>query len=196
MLYIKNFLTYFIKSSARYNFLNIFVMHLLLIVRMKTQVLDHNQILRICNRFAFQIVENSTENNELYIIGIQTKGYEIAKILKKHIESISNKKVELSYIKLDKKNPINSIESNFIKNKNVNDIFLIDDVLNTGKTLAFSLSYLLKFQLDSIKTLVLIDRNHKQFPIKVDFKGISLSTSTNEHVSVILDVEKGGIFLR
>ena len=80
-------------------------MHLLLIVRMKTQVLDHNQILRICNRFAFQIVENSTENNELYIIGIQTKGYEIAKIVKKYIESVSNKKVELSYIKLDKKNP-------------------------------------------------------------------------------------------
>ena len=165
-------------------------MHLLLIVRMKTQVLDHNQILRICNRFAFQIVENSTEKNELYIIGIQTKGYEIAKIVKKHIESISNKKVELSYIKLDKKNPINSIESNFIKNKNVKDIFLIDDVLNTGKTLAFSLSYLLNFQLDSIKTLVLIDRNHKQFPIKVNFKGISLSTNINDKVKLLNDDKK------
>ena len=58
---------------------------------MKTQVLDHNQILRICNRFAFQIIENSIENDDIYIIGIKVKGYEISKIVKKQIESICDK---------------------------------------------------------------------------------------------------------
>ena len=51
---------------------------------MKTEVLNHNQILRICNRFAFQIIENSNDN-EILIIGIKSKGYEIAKIVKKQI---------------------------------------------------------------------------------------------------------------
>ena len=55
---------------------------------MKTEVLNHNQILRICNRFAFQIVENSSDINEILIIGIKSKGYEIAKIVKKQIERV------------------------------------------------------------------------------------------------------------
>ena len=99
---------------------------------MKTQVLDHSQILRICNRFAFQIIENSIENDDIYIIGIKIKGYEIAKIIKKQIESKCDKKVNLSYIAIDKKSPMDSIESDFIKNKNIKKVFLIDDVLNTS----------------------------------------------------------------
>ena len=157
---------------------------------MKTQVLDHNQILRICNRFAFQIIENSIENDDIYVIGIKIKGYEIAKIIKKQIESICDKKVNLSYIEINKKNPMDSIKSDFIKNENIKKVFLIDDVLNTGKTLAFSLSYLLNFDLNNIKTLVLIDRNHKQFPIKVDFKGISLSTNMDDKVKLLNDDKK------
>ena len=72
---------------------------------MKTEVLNHNQILRICNRFAFQIVENSSDINEILIIGIKSKGYEIAKIVKKQIENIVNKKVNLKHITIDKNNP-------------------------------------------------------------------------------------------
>ena len=76
---------------------------------MKTEVLNHNQILRICNRFAFQIVENSGDNNEIIVIGIKSKGYEIAKIVKKQIENIVNKKVNLKHITIDKNNPKDSI---------------------------------------------------------------------------------------
>ena len=157
---------------------------------MKTEVLDHNQILRICNRFAFQIIENSNENDELSIIGIKTKGYEIAKIIKDQIETIVNKKVRLSFIEIDKNNPKGSIKSDFLSKNNVKNVFLIDDVLNTGKTLAYSISYLLDYNFQSIKTLVLIDRNHKQFPIKVDFKGISLSTNIDDKVKLLNEDKK------
>ena len=163
---------------------------MLLIIKMKTQVLNHSQILRICNRFAFQIIENSTENDDIFIIGIKVKGYEIAKIVKKQIESICNKRVSLNYIEINKKNPTDSIKSDIIKNKTIQKIFLIDDVLNTGKTLAFSLAYFLNFNINNIKTLVLIDRNHKQFPIKVDFKGISLSTNIDDKVKLLNDDKK------
>ena len=157
---------------------------------MKTEVLNHNQIQRICNRFAFQILENSMDGDELFIIGVKTKGYEIAKIVKKQIKSISKKKVNLSFLELDKNNPKGSIHSDLKSDKKIKKVFLIDDVLNTGKTLAYSISFLLSHNYDSIKTLVLIDRNHKQFPIKVDYKGISLSTNLDANVKLLNDKKK------
>ena len=157
---------------------------------MKTEVLDQDQILRICNRFAFQILENSIDSDVIYIIGIKEKGFDIAKIVERELKSITKKNISLSSIKIDKKNPKDSVLSDSNLNKNIDTIFLIDDVLNTGKTLIYSLSFLLKFSFKSIKTLVLIDRNHKQFPIKVDYKGISLSTNINDNIKLLNDNKK------
>ena len=154
---------------------------------MKTEVLDQDQILRICNRFAFQILENSIDHDVIHIIGIKEKGFDIAKIVERELKSITKKNISLSSIKIDKKNPKDSVLSDSNLNKNIDTIFLIDDVLNTGKTLIYSLSFLLKFNFKSIKTLVLIDRNHKQFPIKVDYKGISLSTNINDNIKLMND---------
>ena len=157
---------------------------------MKTEVLDQDQILRICNRFAFQILENSIDSDVIHIIGIKEKGFDIAKIVERDLKSITKKNISLSSIKIDKKNPKDSVLSDSNLNKNIDTIFLIDDVLNTGKTLVYSLSFLLKFNFKSIKTLVLIDRNHKQFPIKVDYKGISLSTNINDNIKLLNDNKK------
>ena len=154
---------------------------------MKTEVLDEDRILRICNRFAFQILENSIDSDVIHIIGIKEKGFDIAKIVERELKSITKKNISLSSIKIDKKNPKDSVLSDSNLNKNIDTIFLIDDVLNTGKTLIYSLSFLLKFNFKSIKTLVLIDRNHKQFPIKVDYKGISLSTNINDNIKLLND---------
>ena len=154
---------------------------------MKTEVLDQDQILRICNRFAFQILENAIDSDVIHIIGIKEKGFDIAKIVERELKSITKKNISLSSIKIDKKNPKDSVLSDSNLNKNIDTIFLIDDVLNTGKTLIYSLSFLLKFNFKSIKTLVLIDRNHKQFPIKVDYKGISLSTNINDNIKLLND---------
>tara|TARA_B100000886_G_scaffold202545_1_gene139912 strand:+ start:220 stop:711 length:492 start_codon:yes stop_codon:yes gene_type:complete len=157
---------------------------------MKTEVLNQDQILRICNRFAFQILENSIDSDVIHIIGIKEKGFDIAKIVERELKSITKKNISLSSIKIDKKSPKDSVLSDSNLNKNVDTIFLIDDVLNTGKTLIYSLSFLLKFNFKSIKTLVLIDRNHKQFPIKVDYKGISLSTNINDNIKLLNDNKK------
>ena len=154
---------------------------------MKTEVLDEDQILRICNRFAFQILENSIDSDVIHIIGIKEKGFDIAKIVERELKSITKKNISLSSIKIDKKNPKDSVLFDSNLNKNIDTLFLIDDVLNTGKTLIYSLSFLLKFNFKSIKTLVLIDRNHKQFPIKVDYKGISLSTNINDNIKLLND---------
>ena len=103
------------------------------------------------------------------------------------IEKISEKKVHISYIKINKKDPKNNLSSDIKKDNNFNNVFLIDDVLNTGKTLIYSITFLLKLNIKSIKTLVLIDRNHKEYPVKIDFKGISLSTNIDDNVKLIRD---------
>lgn len=68
-------------------------------------------------------------------------------------------------------------------------------MLNTGSTLIYAVNYFLQFPVKQIKTAVMVNRNHKKFPVKADFKGISLSTSINEHVTVVLEGENSGIYL-
>lgn len=152
---------------------------------MKKQVLDFEKISRICGRLAYQILENNINEDEILLVGIKEKGYEIAKIIEQKLKNINSSKVHLKSITIDKKNPnqISEFDINF--NQMPKSVYLVDDVLNTGKTLMFAVNSLLKYDFDLIKTLVLIDRNHKRYPIKVDFKGISLSTNLDDTVKLI-----------
>lgn len=152
---------------------------------MKKQVLDFEKISRICGRLAYQILENNINEDEILLVGIKEKGYEIAKIIEQKLMDITSSKVHLKSITIDKKNPnqISEFDINF--NQMPKSVYLVDDVLNTGKTLMFAVNSLLKYDFDLIKTLVLIDRNHKRYPIKVDFKGISLSTNLDDTVKLI-----------
>lgn len=152
---------------------------------MKKQVLDFEKISRICGRLAYQILENNINEDEILLVGIKEKGYEIAKIIEQKLKDITSSKVHLKSITIDKKNPnqISEFDINF--NQMPKSVYLVDDVLNTGKTLMFAVNSLLKYDFNLIKTLVLIDRNHKRYPIKVDFKGISLSTNLDDTVKLI-----------
>ena len=89
---------------------------------------------------------------------------------------------------IDKKKPTNDIETS-IKSENYmnKSIVLVDDVLHSGTTLIYGVKHFLEVPIKKIKTVVLVDRNHKNFPIKADFKGISLSTSLNENVAVVFE---------
>ena len=84
-----------------------------------------------------------------------------------------------------KKNPLNDISTslNFEDYQN-KSLVVIDDVLNSGATLMYSVKYFLNTKIKSLKTAVLVDRNHKKYPIKADFKGLSLSTSIQSKVAV------------
>ena len=147
-------------------------------------------------RIAYQIYESNSEEKVIFIVGIGEKGKVLSSLIGKSLSSISKIKVELITLYIDKKNPLNKINSdkplNVLKN---NSVVVVDDVLNTGKTLIYAVSYFLQAPVKSIKTAVMVNRNHKKFPIKADFKGISLATTINEHISVVLDGPDPGIFL-
>ena len=147
-------------------------------------------------RIAYQIYESNSEEKVIFIAGIGEKGKVLSSLIGKSLSSISKIKVELITLYIDKKNPLNRINSdkslNVLKN---NSVVVVDDVLNTGKTLIYAVSHFLQVPVKSIKTAVMVNRNHKKFPVKADFKGISLSTTINEHISVILNGPDPGIFL-
>ena len=152
---------------------------------MKNQVLDHKKIIRICNRLAYQIIENSENKKSIILVGIKEKGYEVSKLIMQELNKICSNKIILRYIEIDKTSPKNLLKCNLESTfKSSEKVFLIDDVLNTGKTLMYSVNKLLDYDFNSIKTVVLIDRNHKKFPVKVDFKGISLSTNYDDIVKL------------
>ena len=156
-----------------------------------------DQIQSSIKRIAYQIYENNINENELVIVGIAPRGSELAKALKNALESFSNLKIIYGVLDINKENPRDSLECNLLLSQIENkSIVIVDDVLNTGNTLIYAVNYFLTISVKQIKTAVMVNRNHKKFPIKADFKGISLSTSTNEHVTVVLQGEKGGIFLR
>ncbi len=154
----------------------------------KDQILDHTRIQHILKRMAYQIYESNVSKKVIILAGIKENGFLLAKKLGKEIEKISPMKVVLCEIVVNKKDPLDSIHSSLtleeIKNQS---IVVIDDVLHSGGTLIHAVKYVLTVPVKQIKTAVLIDRNHKKFPIKADFKGLSLSTSLNENVEVIFE---------
>ena len=151
----------------------------------KKVILNDDQIRSKLKRISYQILETNSQSSELIIAGIESNGYLIAKELKKILNKLSNIEVTLCKVKIDKKNPRKPIETSIGKEQYSNkSIVLVDDVLNSGSTLIYGVKHFLETELLQFKTAVLVNRNHKKFPVKADFKGISLSTSLQSQVMV------------
>jgi pyrimidine operon attenuation protein/uracil phosphoribosyltransferase len=96
--------------------------------------------------------------------------------------------VSLCEVQINKQNPQSPIHTSLSKEEYTNKgLVLVDDVLNSGTTLIYAVRHFIDVPLKKFKTAVLVDRNHKKYPVKADFKGISLSTSLLEHVQVVFD---------
>ena len=153
-------------------------------------ILDKNQIDHKIRRIAYQIYENNVSEKEVIIAGIFQNGFLFAQKIKTVLEKIAPIKVTMCKVIIDKKIPTNPIKTSLnpeeYKNKS---LVLVDDVLHSGTTLIYGIKHFLGVPLKRFNTVVLVDRNHKKYPVKADFKGISLSTSINENISVIFEKE-------
>ena len=153
----------------------------------KNIILNHREIQHKIKRIAYQIYESNVNESELILAGIDSNGFTFAKKIKTELDKISDIDVILCKVIIDKKNPLSEIKTSLKKEAYANkSIVLVDDVLNSGSTLMYGVKHFLEMPVKQFKTAVLVNRNHKKYPIKADFKGISLSTSLNEHVEVIL----------
>lgn len=153
-----------------------------------TIILDKKQIAHKIKRIAYQIYETNVDEKEVVIAGIMNNGFLLAKKIKVELEEISPIKVLLCKVYVDKKKPIKEVSTSLKQGEYKNkSLLLVDDVLHSGTTLIYGVKHFLEVPLKQFKTAVLVDRNHKKYPVKADFKGISLSTSLNENVSIIFE---------
>jgi pyrimidine operon attenuation protein/uracil phosphoribosyltransferase len=154
----------------------------------KNIILNQVEIEHKIKRISYQIYETFVDEDEIIIAGISKNGYVFAERLARCLQNICDITVVLCEVKIDKKNPYlpitTSISKEIYQNKG---LVLVDDVLNSGTTLVYGVRHFLDVPLKKFKTAVLVDRNHKKYPVKADFKGISLSTSLKEHVQVVFE---------
>jgi pyrimidine operon attenuation protein / uracil phosphoribosyltransferase len=152
------------------------------------QILDHVQIAQKVRRIAYEIFEKNFEETELVLAGIQGEGYVFAQLLQEELAQIAPFKLYLVQVIFDKNSPYDNTvnfdcDEQLFENK---AIVVIDDVLNTGRTLAYSLAPFVSIPVKKIQVAVMVDRDFRRFPIKADFTGYSLATTINEHVTVRL----------
>jgi pyrimidine operon attenuation protein/uracil phosphoribosyltransferase len=162
------------------------------------QILSSHQTSQKIRRIAFEIYEKNFEETGVIIAGIAGEGYAFAGRLAAELSEISPLKIELVELRFDKhlhyQSPIN-----FDKELDIVDkvIILADDVLNTGRTLAFALEPFLKVSMKKVQVAVIVDRSHHLFPIHADYVGYKLSTTLTEHVEVVLsNKEEEGVYLK
>ena len=187
-----------IDLTRRYNITLFFFKELAIFEKYmkEKKILNKEQIKEKIKRISYEVYEENFDDKSILICGIEKNGSIIAKRIIKELESICDIKIEFMSINLNKKKPLNTVEikssKNNIKNKS---IILIDDVSNTGKTLIYVIKELIKFEPKKINTAVLVNRDHTLFPIKINFVGLSLSTSIKSHIEVKLDDKDVGAYL-
>ena len=164
---------------------------------MENKILTHQQIQHKIERIAYQIYEANVEEKEIIIAGIDGGGLNFAKKLQRVLKKVTDAEITLCKVMMDKENPLQSGVQTSIPESEYTDksIVLVDVVLNSGTTLIYGVHHFLKTQVKQLKTAVLVNRNHKKYPVKADYKGISLSTSLQEHVHVLFQAKNDMVYL-
>ena len=141
-----------------------------MIIAEKNIILNKKQIDQKIKRIAYEIYENNIDEKRIVLAGISENGYILASLIEKELNIISPLQVETVKISIDKDSP--STSEIKLSNTQVNfsnkAVILLDDVLNTGKTVAFTLKAFLNSDVKKIEVGVLVNRNHKLFPIYIE----------------------------
>lgn len=151
-----------------------------------TEVLNHKQVGQKITRMAFEIYErNLHASGGMVVAGISGMGTILGHLLATELRKISPLQVEEVEVILDKQ-AVTATEVQLsspvaLKGKT---IILVDDVLNTGKTLVYALKPFLEHEVEKIEIAVLVNRSHGLFPVKPDYTGFELATTFNEHIRV------------
>jgi pyrimidine operon attenuation protein/uracil phosphoribosyltransferase len=162
----------------------------------RSLVLDADQINQKIRRIAFEIYENNFKEKSMVIAGIDGQGYALAQLIRGELISISPISTSVVKVSLDKSSPLQSDVSIDCDQKDIQKkcIVLVDDVLNTGKTLTFGLKPFLEVEVKKIEVAVLVNRSHTLFPIQPNYTGFELGTTLTEHVEVKLG-KKSTVYL-
>ena len=151
-------------------------------------ILNSQQIEQRINRIAYQIYEDNFEEKEIIFAGIVRSGYILAQRVQQAFDKICSIKTHLIELHIDKNLQAQQDVHLALPASDLKDhvVILVDDVLNSGKTLTYALRPFLNADVRKIRTVLLVDRDHKRYPVFADYTGLRLSTTLREHVTVDL----------
>ena len=149
----------------------------------KKYILSKETAEKKLRRMALEVAERNYGEQQLVLIGIKDSGLIVAHKICHYLKEVFTGEVIVAALMMNKKNPgAITIEPAIDFNDKI--ILLIDDVANSGKAMLYALKPLLETHPKKIQTLALVERTHKSFPIDVDYVGISISTTLDEHIFV------------
>jgi len=162
----------------------------------QTQILNNLQVEQILTRMAYEVYERNFNSKHLIIAAINGRGEFIADMLLLKLSQISKIKTTKVTVKINKDHPSDVIKLSDEKLKlNGATVVLVDDVLNTGRTLIYGMLPFLYNKIKTLQTFVLVNRNHNNFPVKADYIGLNLSTTLQEHIAVLVERKKVSVFI-
>ncbi len=163
----------------------------------QTLVLTHTQVQQKINRIAYQLYETNFEEEKIFVVGVARRGYVLAERIYAVLKEICDLEIEMVEIRMHKDEPLEHEISLSVELDQLNDkaVVLVDDVLNSGRTLIYAVNHLLQAAPRRLNTVVLVDRRHRRFPIRADFAGLTLSTTLQEHITVDLKSEENSVTL-
>ncbi|MCK5906585.1 MAG: phosphoribosyltransferase [Flavobacteriales bacterium] len=151
-------------------------------------ILTNDEIKHKIKRIAYQIYEANASEEVIYLAGITGNGFTMTNKIAEQLKEISNLEIKTIEVFINKKDVLVPVSTSIpLEDLEGKSLVLVDDVLNSGKVLIYGAVYFLKVTLKKFLTAVLVNRNHKRYPIKADFKGISLSTTRQERVEVVFE---------
>jgi pyrimidine operon attenuation protein / uracil phosphoribosyltransferase len=138
---------------------------------------------RKLRRMALEVVERNYDEPQLILIGIKDSGTVIARKIHGYLAPVFKGEVVVMELGIDKRHP-GAVTLSTAMDFTNKVIVLIDDVANSGRTMLYALKPLLEQYPKKIQTLALVERTHKTFPVDVDYVGMSVSTTLDEHIYV------------
>ncbi|MBI2837291.1 MAG: bifunctional pyr operon transcriptional regulator/uracil phosphoribosyltransferase PyrR [Acidobacteria bacterium] len=165
-------------------------------MKIKARIMDRKKIQRAIARIAQEILERNKSPEDLALVGIRTRGVPIAERIASGIESEEGLKVPIGTLDITMyRDDLSSSQeraevhrTDIAFSVNDKDVILVDDVLFTGRTIRAAMDSLIDFgRPRTIQLAVLIDRGHRELPIRADYAGKVLPTSRKEVVQVQLE---------
>jgi len=161
--------------------------------KIKAKVMDAPKIKRALHRIATEIIERNRDLSSLVIVGIRTRGIYLGKRMSKMIKELENIEIPVGVLDITLyRDDFSELESqHMVKKTEIDfsvtdkDVLLVDDVLFTGRTIRAAMDSLIDLgRPKTIQLLVLVDRGHRELPIRADYVGKFLPTSKREIVQV------------
>jgi len=158
------------------------------VVEKVNRVLDAVQVNQKITRIAYEIFENNFKEKTIIIAGIDGQGFLLARQVAAELSKIAPIKIRIVKVSLDKLSPQQSDVTLDAENKEIRKkcVVLVDDVLNTGRTLAYGMKPFLTIEVKKIEVAVLVNRSNTLFPITPTYTGYELATTLTDHVEVVL----------